>query len=54
VLIGAVAALLLLIFVIAYVSSGNDGVAPPATPRYPAVTGPLGDHLRQLQQDVAP
>ena len=54
VLVGAIAALLVLIFIIAYlVSSSGDG-APPVTPHYPSVSGPLGSHLRQLQQDVAP
>jgi serine/threonine protein kinase len=53
-LIGGLAALLVLILVIVYVSSGDGGVSPPSTPRYPTVGGHLGDHLRQLQQDVAP
>lgn len=53
-IIGAVAAALVLIFIIAYVSSGGTGSAPPTTPQYPSVGGQLGDHLRQLQQDVAP
>jgi serine/threonine protein kinase len=52
-LIGALAAVLVLIFVIAYVSSGDSSI-PPTTPHYPSVGGPLGSHLRQLQQDVAP
>jgi serine/threonine protein kinase len=54
VFVGAVAALLVLIFVIAYVASGSDDSAPPATPHYPSVGGVIGGHLRQLQQDVAP
>jgi serine/threonine protein kinase len=53
-LIGALAAVLVLIFIIAYASSGNSGSAPPTTPQYPTVGGQLGSHLRQLQQDVAP
>jgi eukaryotic-like serine/threonine-protein kinase len=52
--VGAVAALLVLIFVIAYLVSGSDGGAPPITPQYPSVGGTLGSHLRQLQQDVGP
>jgi serine/threonine protein kinase len=54
VLIGGLAALLVLIFVIAYVSSGDNGGTPAISPQYPTVSGPLGDHLRQLQQDVTP
>ena len=52
--IGALAAALVLIFIIAYVSSSDSGSAPPTTPQYPSVSGQLGDHLHQLQQDVAP
>lgn len=54
VLIGGLAAVLVLIFIIAYASSGDSGSVPPTTPHYPTVTGQLGTHLRQLQQDVAP
>jgi serine/threonine protein kinase len=53
-IITALAAILVLIFVIAYASSSDSGSAPPTTPRYPSVGGQLGDHLQKLQQDVAP
>jgi hypothetical protein len=43
-----------LIVVIAVATSGGPTVHPPRSPAYPSVPGPLGSHLRQLQQDVAP
>jgi serine/threonine protein kinase len=52
-LIGGLAAALVLIFIIAYATSGDSGM-PPTTPHYPTVGGSIGSHLRQLQQDVAP
>ncbi|MDT4915400.1 MAG: hypothetical protein QOH89_100, partial [Pseudonocardiales bacterium] len=54
VLIGALAALLVLVFVITYAVSGDSGSPTPVTPRYPSVSGPIGDHLQKLQQDVGP
>jgi serine/threonine protein kinase len=52
-ILGAVAALLVLIFVIAYLASGDSGAPVTPAPRYPNVTGPIGNHLEQLQKDVA-
>lgn len=54
VLIGGLAAVLVLIFVIAYVASNDNSTVLPTTPHYPSVSGQLGSHLRQLQRDVAP
>jgi serine/threonine protein kinase len=53
-LLAALAGLLVLIFVIVYLISGNGSSATPSTPHYPGVSGPIGNHLRQLQKDVAP
>jgi serine/threonine protein kinase len=53
-LMAALAAALVLIFIIAYVASGDSGNSSPTVPLYPSVGGQIGDHLHQLQQDVAP
>lgn len=52
--VGAVVAAMVVIVAVALASSGNDGMPTPSAPMYPHVGGQIGDHLRQLQQDVAP
>jgi serine/threonine protein kinase len=50
------AVLLVVIFIVSYNASSNDSgpaVRGPA-PGYPSVSGQIGEHLRQLQQDIQP
>jgi serine/threonine protein kinase len=50
----AAALVVVLIVIIAVLTSGDPVVSPPRSPAYPTVPGQLGNHLRQLQQDVTP
>jgi hypothetical protein len=47
-----IAAVMVFAVVVVLATSGDGGQAP-SVPTYPTVSGPLGSHLQQLQQDVA-
>jgi serine/threonine protein kinase len=52
---GVLAALAIaVIVVVAVLANSGPGITTKPAPSYPNVSGPLGAHLRQLQQDVAP
>jgi eukaryotic-like serine/threonine-protein kinase len=52
----AAVALIVVIFIVSYAASsgGDTPTVPGPVPVYPSVSGQIGDHLRQLQQDVQP
>jgi hypothetical protein len=52
---GTLAALAIVVIVIAAaLATSSSSINTVPRPAYPTVSGPLGSHLRQLQQDVSP